>query len=380
MRVIAGLILCIALSPVLAAAATLEACGAPTALSDGWPVASAAQQGLDPKLICAIGPRLREMAGADPNGVVVVRHGVLVYEAYFTGADQRWPEHHWGEPLPILPHNADTKHDVSSITKNVVALLVGVALDRGAIKTIDTPVLDFFPNYADLRTAGRARITLRDLLTMRAGLRWVYRPYLSMARQMEAAPDPYRFVLEQPVTAVPGTIFRYNNGVGELVGAIVKRAMHRPLDQFAKEVLLDQLGITDWEWGRMPNGDPGASWGLRLRPRDLAKIGQLVLDHGEWRGHQIVSATWIKEMTEPRVARRSGSYGYFWWLDRTTIDGRALDLTVGYGWGGQLLCVIPSLDMVIVVTAGVYDYDGGGDQDLAGNTARDIALRAAFEN
>ncbi len=189
MRVIAALIPCIALWPVLAAAATPEACGAPTALSDGWPVASAAQQGLDPKLICAIGPRLREMAGADPNGVVVGRHGVLVYEAYFTGADQRWPEHHWGEPLPILRHNADTKHDLSSITKNVVALLVGLPW------TVVRPRPLIHPSSTSFRTTptctpGRARITLRDLLTMRAGLRWVYRPYLSMARQMEVAPDP----------------------------------------------------------------------------------------------------------------------------------------------------------------------------------------------
>lgn len=94
----------------------------------------------------------------------------------------------------------------------------------------------------------------------------MYRPYLSIARQMEAAPDPYRFVLEQSVTAAPGTVFRYNNGVGELVGAIVKRAMHRPLDQFAKEALFDPLGIIDWQWGRMPNGDPGAAWGLAVAP------------------------------------------------------------------------------------------------------------------
>jgi CubicO group peptidase (beta-lactamase class C family) len=377
-RFAATLTFCIALSPSFVVAATPEACGAPAAMADGWPVASAAQQGLDPKLICAIGPSLQELAGAEPNGVVVIRHGALVYEAYFSGADQRWPEHHWDEPLPVLPHDAETKHDLSSITKNVLALLVGVALDRGAIKTIDAPALDFFPDYADLRAPDRDRITLRDLMTMRAGLRWVYKPYLSMARQMDAAPDPYRFVLEQPVTAAPGTVYRYNNGAAELVGAIVQKVTGRPLDQFAKEAVLDPIGITDWEWGRMANGDPGASWGLRLRPRDLAKIGQLVLDHGAWLGRQIVSAAWIKEMTTPEVATRSGAYGYLWSLDRATIGGRDIDLIAGYGWGGQLLCVVPSLDMVIVVTAGVYDYDGGGDQGRAGDAARDMALRAAL--
>jgi CubicO group peptidase (beta-lactamase class C family) len=380
MRLMAALTFWVALCPVVTLAATPETCSAPAAMADGWPVTSAAQQGLDPQLICAIGPRLQELTAAAPNGVVIVRHGALVYEAYFTGADQRWPEHRWGEPLPVLPHDAETKHDLSSITKSVVALLVGVALDRGAIKTVDAPALDLFPDYADLHAPDRDRITLRDLLTMRAGLRWVYKPYLSMARQMEAAPDPYRFVLEQPVTAAPEAVYRYNNGVAELVGAIVQKAAQRRLDQFAKESLFDPLGVADWEWGRMPGGDPGASWGLRLRPRDLAKIGQLVLDHGAWRGKQIVSDAWIKEMTAPQVVRHDGSVGYFWWLNQVTIDGRDVDLVAGYGWGGQLLCVVPSLDMVIVVTAGVYDYDGDGDQGRAGDAARDMALRAALGN
>jgi CubicO group peptidase (beta-lactamase class C family) len=138
MRLIGALTFCMTLCP---AAATPETCAAPAAMADGWPVASPAQQGLDPQLICAVGPRLEELAGAEPNGVVIACHGALVYEAYFTGADQRWPEHRWGEPLPVLPHDAETKHDLSSITKSVVALLVGVALDRGAIKTVGAPAL-----------------------------------------------------------------------------------------------------------------------------------------------------------------------------------------------------------------------------------------------
>ena len=179
------------------------------------------------------------------------------------------------------------------------------------IRNLDEPVLSLLPEYADLHSADRDRITLRDLLTMRSGLRWPYKPYLGMARQTSAAPDPYRFVLEQPIVATPGERWHYNNGSVEVVGAILRKATGRPLDRFAKEVLFDPLGIGDWEWGRMANGDPGASWGLRLRPRDLAKIGQLVLDHGSWHGKRIVSSDWIKEMTAPQVARKNGgSYGY----------------------------------------------------------------------
>jgi CubicO group peptidase (beta-lactamase class C family) len=365
--------------PDIAKPAPPESCAVPAAMADGWPVSSPRQQGLDPTLICAIGSHLEQLREANPHGVVIIRHGVLVHEDYFTGEDRRWPQQHWKQPLPIMPHDAGTKHDVQSVTKSVVALLVGIALDRGLIKTVDTPVLSFFPGYADLGGADRDRITLRDLLTMTSGLKWPTEPYLDTARRMDAATDPYRFVLEQPMAATPGTRWQYNNGSTEVVGGILQKATGHPLDQFVKEALFDPLEITDWEWGRMASGNPGASWGLRLRPRDLAKIGQLILDHGSWHGRQIMSAAWIKEMTEPRIVNPTNSYGYFWWLGRSSVNGRDIDLISAIGWGGQYLDIVPSLDLVVVVTTGVYDFDGAGRQDLARDTVlNDFALPAAL--
>jgi CubicO group peptidase (beta-lactamase class C family) len=369
------------LAPLAAQVAMATHCGSPVDLHDGWSLATPEQQGLDPDMICGIGTRLEGWREADAHGVVVVRHGAIVYEDYLAGNDLRWPERNWGEPLANMTHDASTKHDLQSITKSVVALLVGIALDRGLITKNDVPILALFPELADLREASRDRITLRDLLTMTAGLRWPWKPYLSMARQMDAARDPYRFVLEQPVVNEPGTTWHYNNGSAELAGAIVSKVTGRPLDQFAKETLFDPLGIADWEWGRMTSGDPGASWGLRLRPRDLAKIGQLVLDHGTWHEQQIVSAAWIREMTAPQITTQAGSYGYFWWLGRETINGRDIDWVGGLGWGGQCLYVVPSLDLIVVVTAGIYNYDGAGDQDIAGRTVLDqYVLPATLAN
>jgi CubicO group peptidase (beta-lactamase class C family) len=355
-------------------------CGTPVAMEDGWSVSEPRAQQLDPALICSIEAELEKLKDANPHSVVVVRNGVVVYEKYFTGPDQRWPQQHWGEPLENTPHDVSTKHDVQSITKSVVALLVGVAVDRGIIGNVDVPLLSFFPEYADLSSPERERITLRDLLTMQAGLDWPVKPYLSMARRVAAAPDPYRLVLEQPMVAEPGKKWRYNNGVAELVGGVVQKATGRPLDQFANDVLFEPLGITDWEWGRMASGDPGASWGLRLRPRDLAKIGQLILDHGSWHGRQIVSADWIKEMTLPRIVKPKFSYAYLWWRDQSSIDGRSIEWIGGSGWGGQCLNIIPKFALVVVVTAGVYDYEGKGPQNLACDTVMDTGvLRAVLD-
>ena len=366
-----------ALLPSIAQAEFPAGCGAPTAMEDGWSISEPPAQHLDPALICSIDGELEKRKDANPHSVVVVRNGLIVYEKYFTGPDQRWPQQHWGEPLQDAPHDARTKHDLQSITKSVVALLVGVALDRGTIKNVDAPLLSFFPEYADLNSPERDRITLRDLLTMQAGLDWPVRPYLSMARKVDAAPDPYRLILQQPMVAEPGQRWRYNNGVAELIGGVVQKATGRRLDEFARDVLLEPLGITDWEWGRMASGNPGASWGLRLRPRDLAKIGQLILDQGSWHGRRIVSADWIKEMTLPRIVTPKFSYAYLWWRNQSSMDGRSINWISGSGWGGQCLNIIPDLALVVVVTAGVYDYEGKGPQNLACDTVMDTAVLRA---
>ncbi len=98
--------------------------------------------------------------------------------------------------------------------------------------------------------------------------------------QGRRAADPYRFVLERPLEAMPGSAWNYNSGGVWVLGLILKKVSGRPLEQFAKGALFEPLGIKDWEWDRFPNGDPSASGGLRLRPRDLAKLGKLVLEGG----------------------------------------------------------------------------------------------------
>jgi CubicO group peptidase (beta-lactamase class C family) len=366
----AALALGLALLPAPAMAAATATCGAPSDMHDGWKTAVPAAEGLDPKLLCAIGPTLEKMKKADASGIVVVRNGVLVYEHYF------------------LAWNAYTAHPLESVTKSIVAVLTGVAFDHGYLKNINAPVFSFFPQYADLRTPDKNRITVRDLLTMTSGLDWPewavsYNNPSNIVRRMEREPDSYRFVLKQPLAATPGTVWNYDGGGVELLGAILQKVSGRPLDQFAKEALFDPLGITDWMWDRMPNGELYARGGLWLRPRDLAKIGQLVLNHGTWHGHQIVSAAWIKQMTAPQLPRwyllgvaGAYSYGYLWWLGRAWIADRNIEWVGGNGLGGQRLFVVPSLDLVVGVTASAYRRSS--EAKLAGNTALSMAVRAAI--
>jgi CubicO group peptidase (beta-lactamase class C family) len=263
--------------------------------------------------------------------------------------------------------DAGTKHDIRSISKSVTSLLVGIALDRGFLTDLDVPVFSLFPEYADLRTPEKDRITLRHLLTMSSGLAWdetsAYTNPSNTYWQMGIAPRADHFVLARPLAAPPGTVFNYNTGSVDLLGVILRKISGKRLDEFAKETLFDPLGIEDWEWEECSGFNPSAGSGLRLRPRDLAKIGQLVLERGKWQGRQIVSSSWIEESTTPRLSgtgamfdRPEGitSYGYLWWLGRSPPEHPERDMIAGAGNGGQRVIILPSLSAVVVTTAGLY--------------------------
>jgi hypothetical protein len=167
MRLIGTLVL--VLVSLITSTSTSKAgdCGSPTDLRDGWTVAALANEGLDPALICGIGPRVEALKEANAHGVVIIRHGRLIYERYFAGRDWRLTT-----PLGDVIFDAQTKHDIRSISKSVTSLLVGIALDRGLLTDLDAPVFSFFPEYDDLRTPENDRMTLRHLLTMSSGLAW----------------------------------------------------------------------------------------------------------------------------------------------------------------------------------------------------------------
>ena len=346
---------------------TDDPCGAAPQQLDDWETASPEDVGLDAAALCKITQELAAQgrAAARPDrrnvhAVLVVRHGKLVFEAYAAGKDENW-----GEPLGVVPHDAATKHDVMSISKSVVSLLFGIALERKLIAGTDVPVMSFFPEYAELKTPKWDKILLRHLLTMAPGYDWNedtpwMDPY-NTVRAMSEAADPYRYILGREVLYEPDARWQYNSGATALLGAVLKKATGKPLDQFAKEALFDPLHIEDFEWSGMINGEPAAFGGLRLRPRDTAKIGQLVLNGGTWQGQRVVPEDWVKQSTKPRFDTSWGGmqYGYQWWLGTSPFGaGRTVDWIAAFGFGGQRIFIVPALDLVVVTNAGLY-ADGG---------------------
>jgi CubicO group peptidase (beta-lactamase class C family) len=217
-------------------------CGLPSAGEDNWPVSAPESVGLSSAALCPMVAWLHDWQQSNVHAVLVVRHGALVFEHYFPGTDEIC-----GRGLGEVAFRPETRHDRRSVTKSVVALVLGIAIDRGLIKGIDEPVLSFFPEYADLRTPEKDRITLRDLVTMSAGLEWHEddTPYASEANsqnRMNNAADPYRYALPPAVVAPPGQIWNYNSGSTEVIGAVLKKTTAKPADELARTLLFAPLG------------------------------------------------------------------------------------------------------------------------------------------
>lgn len=322
---------------------------------DGWVVSRPEEESMDAALLEGLAPQFEGWTDANVHAALIVRRGKLVYEHYFTGEDKAW-----ATPLGRVSYHSRLRHDLRSITKSITSLLFGVAVDRGWIKDIDEPVFSFFPEHADLRTPEKNRISLRHLLTMSAGLAWnEYLPYSDPAnseRRMIDAPDRCRYVLEQPIARPAGLVYAYNGGLTALLATILQKTSGRSVDALAAEMLFDPLGIRDVEWVRYADGTPNAVSGLRMRPRDLAKIGQAVLARGTWNGKRIVSEAWLDESTSPHVNGEGlFFYGFQWWLGRSLVRRREIRWVSGVGYGGQRLFIVPDLDLVVVVMAGLYD-------------------------
>jgi CubicO group peptidase (beta-lactamase class C family) len=325
----------------------------------GWETAAPEAVGLDAGKLSALARDIGSGKFSNIHSLIVVRHGKLAFEQYFQG-----PDEHRGEAVGLMRFDKDTLHDMRSVTKSVTAILFGIALAGHAIKSADTPVLDYFPEYASLRTPQKAAIRLRDLLSMTSGLQWDEEKYpysspLNSEIAMDRAPDRYRYVLEQPVAAEPGTTFNYSGGDTALLAAVIERATKMRLDDYAEQALFRPLGITRYEWLKDATGTPIAASGLRLLPRDAAKLGLLYLQKGRWNGAQIVPESWVEASLSPHAnisPRPFGfqRYGYQWWLGTARVNDAAVPFAAAVGWGGQRILIVPSMDLVAVLTAGLY--------------------------
>jgi CubicO group peptidase (beta-lactamase class C family) len=298
----------------------------------------------------------------DVHAVLISHGGHVVLERYYAGADESW-----GRPLGMVSFGPDTLHDLRSVTKSVVGLLYGIALDRGLVPPPEASLLEQFPEYPDLAAdPQRARLTIAHALTMTLGMEWdEQRPYTDPANSeiaMENASDRNRFILERPFIAPPGERWIYSGGAVALLAHLIVKGSDGTLPDFARQALFAPLGITTFEWAVGQDGVASAASGLRLRPRDLLHIGELVLAGGIWDDKPIVSRAWLDASFRPAIDTDLGvRYGRLWYIGEAATPESHRWLA-GFGNGGQRLFVMPDAELAAVMFFGAYDKP---DQRLA---------------
>lgn len=302
--------------------------------------------------------------GLHPNlhGIVVLRERQIALERYYTGVDERW-----GEPLGLVAFAPDVLHDMRSVTKSIVGLLYGIALAAGKVPAPEEKLLAQFPEYPDLAAdPQRAALTIGHALTMTLGIEWNEQlPYTDPNNgeiAMEFAADRYRFILERPIVAPPGTRWGYCGGATALLGRLIAKGTGLSLPDYARAALFSPLGLGATHWVHGPDGTPSAASGLRMTPRDLARIGQLILDGGEADGSRVVPAAWLAQSFAPHATVGGPvRYGYQWYLGAFATGSPPRDATwIGaFGNGGQRLYVFPALKLAVAITAGNYNQPGG---------------------
>lgn len=325
----------------------------PATLNDGWVVDTKTDDSFDTEAL----HKSIEASFDGPfniHSVIVERHGKLVAEYYQGGRDRSI------YALISARHSFSPTetHDVRSIGKSITSLLFGIAQQGGLIGSTSTPVLDFYPELKDIATPEKKRITLEDVLNMSNGLRWQEgESFFNDELNLMWKKDIPRYVLGHELSKTPGTNFNYNGGGTALLADIITRNSHQSLNEYARDNLFQPLGIHDWEWVTDLHGRPMSFSGLRMRPRDLAKIGRLLLNKGRWNHKQIVPETWIETSLTPKFSTGVGDfkYGHQWWAGTVEWQGKEIPWHAGFGNGGQRLFIVPDLDIVVVTTAGAYD-------------------------
>ena len=320
---------------------------------EGWETSTFSAENMDQSKIDELLTRKQIGSYAKIHSILVIKNGKLVLEEYFSGITRDWP---FGQGQYIQFERSTLPHQ-ASITKSIVSILMGIALENNIINSLDLQPFDFFPQYPSYENWNnlKSQMTLKDLITMTAGFEWG-EDGDSFFSLIFPTNDWIKSSLDLPVIYTPGQHWDYFSPGPDILGAVISEASGMDLSLFAEQYLFNPLGITETEWYITPTGRAFGGGCHKMKPIDMAKIGFMILNGGQWQGQQIVSQSWINEST----MEYNADYGYLWWLFTVQVNYTNMECIVAAGAGGQRIYSIPDLDMVVVFTAGYYDSTLGG--------------------
>lgn len=296
--------------------------------------------------------------GTYPNldGIVISQHGKIVFESYFNGFSK------------------DSLHDTRSAFKSVTGLLTGIAVDKGFIKNLDQKVYDFFPDYKKpkLWDQRKEELTIKHLLTMKSGFdceEW--NGMKDCEEEMERSGDWMTFCLNLDLKNKPGSTWDYTSVNTMLLGGIIASSSHMTVSDFAERYLYHLLDIKKYRWTKDSVGHELTSGNFYMLPADMIKIGEIILNNGVYNGKRIVSAEWIKRITERntlienfsnvKISKNKSAipqpayYGYTWYNEQVKTEKLNYNIIFASGNGGQYIMIVKDLDLVVVFTGNSYN-------------------------
>jgi len=290
------------------------------------------------------------------HSILVSRNTAKLYQEYFNG------------------YAPDSLHDSRSSFKSIASLLVGIAIDKGLIKTIDRPIYTFFPNNTAIaHTLEKRKITIKHLLEMRSGLdcdEWSDGGK-DCESEMEKSSNWIDYSLSVQLKSNPGEKWSYTSCNTMILSGIISKASGMSVMEFAKRYLFDPLEIYKYRWTTDPEGNGMTAGSFYIKPSDMLKIGQLVLNNGLWNGRQLISKEWIKQSTQGiipipeghsfvRISRSQiaypcqSYYGYSWYNEKIKTSTWQYDTVFASGNGGQYIFIIKELNLTVIFTQGNF--------------------------
>jgi CubicO group peptidase (beta-lactamase class C family) len=320
----------------------------PMAEDDGWPVGTLREAGISEESLkkfieTVVDPPTTSVHDFYIHGILIARHGKLVYEEYFHGFHREKP------------------HDTRSASKSLTATLVGSVIAHGARLSVSTPVYktiygDSLPPDLDPR---KKAMTVENLLMMASGYYCDDNDPAAPGnedtmQEQTADPDWYHYTLNVPMNANPGAQPVYCSANPNLLGDVLMHVTGKPLTELFQEHIADPLQIKHYYLDLSPTGEPYMGGGIYWLPRDFMKLGQVMLNGGTWNGKRIVSPEWAHRASSPLENLSTAQYGYLWWSDTYPYKDKMLRAFFAAGNGGQFVIGIPDLDLVVAICAGNY--------------------------
>jgi CubicO group peptidase (beta-lactamase class C family) len=315
---------------------------APAKTGDGWETASVYETNIDAEKLVGLIHNIRKGDYKNIDSLLLVKDGKLIIEEYFNDFDR------------------EKAHQIRSATKSIGSMLTGIAIDHHFIKGTDENIYPYFKNdEIGRKWHEKAKdITLKNLLTMTSGYACDDHGVQSFEceKAMVQSDDWVAYALNLPMAYNPGKHWAYNSSSLILVSETISRTSKMTIPDFADKYLFKPLGIDEFHWGFSPKGRAFIAGNAKMKPRDMAKVGLLMLNRGRWNGKQVISERWITESTRAHEKSNNHTgYGYLWWIGQQMFGQKNIAAYWAAGNGGNYIFVSPALALVVVFTGGNYN-------------------------